>query len=288
MIQGDLGAGFLLDIGYVGNRGRQLPLLWEQNAALPGSGLAGLPFEALGRTASTPSLTAGLNSNYNSLQANLTKRFARSFSFTGAYTYGKALDYGNQLAIPFNRADNYGPADWDRTHVLAVSHLWRLPFGTGRRYAVGGAWGAIFGDWELNGIVRWATGTPYNVFGDPLLCACPGNNSVRLGATGGGVFNGLTSFDGSQFSIPPNQLSNVGRNSIRGPELFVYNAALFKNFAVTENFKLELRGEGYNVTNAANYANPISSALTAGFGSSNQLINEIAGRRFQVAARLLF
>jgi hypothetical protein len=289
MIQADLGQGFLMDVGYVGNSGRNLPIISELNASLPGTGLAGLPFLAgFGRTASTTSLTAGSNSNYNSLQVNLTKRFAKSLAFTGAYTFSKALDYGSPLLIPGDLRSSYGLADWDRRHMLSLSHVWRLPFGTGHRYFTGGAVGSIFGDWEFNGILRWATGTPYSVNLDPLLCGCPGITGLRAAPNGFANINGQNSFDTAAFTLDPSQISGIGRNSFRGPEFFTYDAAVYKNFAVMENFKLELRAEAYNVTNNANYSNPVNAAGMAGFGTSTSLLNSLAGRRFQVAARLLF
>src|SRR5207248_1739737 len=146
MVQGDLGNGFLLDIGYVGNVGRQLPFSTTQTG-LPGSGLTA---QIAARTARLIETGTGLTSNYNSLQVNLTKRFAAGLSFAGAYTYGKALDYGFNLLDPFSRSNNYGPADWDRTHILSVSHDWRLPF-------KGEGWvGRAVADWEITGILRWA------------------------------------------------------------------------------------------------------------------------------------
>src|SRR6185437_3998082 len=46
--------GTMLSVGYVGALGRHLPYNEELNAALPGAGVAGLPFNAaFGRTAST-------------------------------------------------------------------------------------------------------------------------------------------------------------------------------------------------------------------------------------------
>src|SRR5262249_25521611 len=109
MVQGDLGNGFLLDIGYVGNVGRQLPYT-SALVGLPGAGFTTI---IAGRTAQTYIVSQGTTSNYNSLQVNLTKKFGYGLAFSGAYTYSKALDYGINLLDPFNRRNNYGPADWD-------------------------------------------------------------------------------------------------------------------------------------------------------------------------------
>jgi hypothetical protein len=283
MIQGDMGNGFLLDIGYVGNRGRQLPYEIAQTG-LPGSGLTGQPGN---RTAALIQAGTGLNSNYNSLQVNLTKRFAAGLSFAGAYTYGKALDYGTSLLDPFNRNNNYGPADWDRTHILSVSHDWRLPF------KKTGWVGRAVADWEITGILRWATGTPYTVTADPLACACLGASAVPAAfnptITNGSTNNGASSFDPGAFTSPAaGTFGNLSRNAFRGPDMFVYNAALFRNFAVRENIKLEFRGEAYNLTNTTNRMNPVSNFTTPGFGTSLGNIDRLAGRQFQVAARIVF
>ena len=283
MIQGDMGNGFLLDIGYVGNRGRQLPFEVAQTG-LPGSGLTG---QAGNRTATLIQTGTGLNSNYNSLQVNLTKRFAAGLSFSGAYTYGKALDNGTVLLDPFNRGNNYGPADWDRTHILSVSHDWRLPFHHS------GFVGRALADWEITGILRWATGNPYTVTADPLACGCLGATAVpasfNAAAVNGSTLNGSASFNAGSFTSPAaGTFGNLSRNAFRGPDMFVYNAALFRNFSVGENVKLELRGEAYNLTNTTNPMNPVSNLLTPGFGSSLGNIDNLAGRQFQVGARILF
>lgn len=288
MVQGDLTRGFLFDVGYVGTNGRQLPYLQQLNVSQPGFGAAGLPFAQFGRTAGTTLTGLGLTNNYNSLQVNLTKRFSGGLAFTGAYTFSKALDYGTSLLNPFNRQGNYGPADTDRAHILSLSHVWMLPFGAGSYYFKEGVAAQILGNWEINGIMNWATGTPYTVTVDPLLCNCPGLNAVSANFNGSGAFNGSSSFDPTQFSSASAGFGSLGRNALRGPDLFNYNLSLFRNFPVRENIKLELRGEVYNLTNSTNYANPVANALNAGFGRSVSTFNGLGGRQFQVGGRLLF
>jgi hypothetical protein len=291
--QGDLGNGFLMDIGYVGNLGRELPYLIPVTGA-PGTGLAGLAAAGFpaGRTAEITTYGTGLTSNYNSLQVNLTKKFGAGLAFSGAYTFGKALDYGTALIDPFNRRFNYGPADWDRTHILSISHVWKLPFGPGTTRGHSGWASRVFADWELNGILRWATGTPYTVTFDPTACNCLGLPGVP--ATFNSPFvtnslNGSASFNPNQFAAPAaGTFGALSRNAIRGPDFFVYNAALFRNFTIRENTKLELRAEAYNVTNTTNPVNPVANASLAGFGSTLGSVDGLAGRQFQVAIRILF
>src|SRR5207245_4955515 len=69
--QREIGWGMTFDVGYVGNLGRQLPYNQQLNAAAPGTGAAGRPFnQRFGRTADVSLRAMGVNSNYNSLQAN--------------------------------------------------------------------------------------------------------------------------------------------------------------------------------------------------------------------------
>src|SRR5581483_5566358 len=124
--------GTLLSIGYVGALDRHLPGINNLNAALPGTGIAGLPFAGLGRTNTVFGLENGLTSNYNSLQVSLNKRFSQGLAFLASYTYSKALGYTNSdlmILNPFNLRSNYGPMDFDRQHMLSIAHLWEIPWG---------------------------------------------------------------------------------------------------------------------------------------------------------------
>lgn len=289
MVQSDLGAGFLFDIGYVGTLGRELPFSRNLNSALPGAGAAGLPFASINRTAAVNDYALGANSNYNSLQVNLTKRMAYGLAFSGAYTWSKALDTGFNQLNPFSRQANYAVADFDRQHVLSLSHTWALPFGANIGRFNHGAMASVLGGWELNGILRWATGTPYSVTTDPLFCNCPGGGTLTANFAGGTDLSGAASFNPGLFSTPqPGVFGGTGRNQFRGPDLFNYNLAVLKTFPVGENFRLEFRGEAYNLTNTTNYSLPVSTLGAPGFGRPLSLYNGLGGRTFQLAARLLF
>ena len=308
LIQHDLGRyGLIASVGYSGNLGRQLPYSLEANAAAPGTGVAGQPFNngQFARTASTIDRLTGLTSNYNSLQANLTKRFSQSLSFTAAYTYSRALDYGagglNPLLNNLNVRSNYGPADWDRTHMFTLSHVWRLPIGADTHFLHEGLLGRILGPWQLDGILSWVSGTPFTLTADPTLCNCPGNtptaSTVVTGTSTGFVpvptFFGFLPipYQALNFAYtqpPAGTLGNLGRNSVRGPGFTNYNVSLFRSFVLHEQVRLEFRGEAYNLTNSPHFANPIANVNSANFGQSINTLSFDPGRRLQVAARILF
>ena len=288
-LQRDFYYGTVLSLGYVGVLGRHLQAIEELNAALPGTGAAGLPFAGVGRSGSTLYYGDGLTSNYNSLQVSLSKRFSKGLSFLGSYTYAKALGYttaGGVLLDPTNLRANYGPLDYDRTHVLSISHLWELPIGRNSS----GLMHTIIGGWQLNGIFSWATGTPLTLTADPLLCNCPGN-TVLASAQGPvsltGNYNGQPFINGT-FVAPAGAAGNLTRGAIRGPGYKNYDMSLFKNFRVVDRFNLQLRGEAYNLTNSPRLANPVTNINAADFGQVTSTMNGAFGRQLDVAARIQF
>jgi hypothetical protein len=289
-VQQEFTGGMMLALGYVGTLGRHLPFLWEGNAAMPGTGVAGLPFNSLGRTSSTLMYDSGLTNNYNSLQVNLSKRFAQGLSFLASYTWSKALGYTSEdgfLLNPFDLRSNYGPLDYDRQHVLSISHLWELPFG--RR---GGSMAAtILGGWQLNGIFTWNTGTPLTITADPTGCECPGN--VVLANLNGSPFlndDGPGFLNPAAFSAPPRgQFGSLGRGMLRGRDNWNYDLSLFKGFRVRDRFNLELRGEAYNLTNSTHYGPPVTSLFAPDFGQSLSTVRgNTFGRQVNLGVRFLF
>lgn len=58
----------------------------------------------------------------------------------------------------------------DRPHRLAISGIYELPFGKGRRFAnsLPGAVDLFVGGWQLNGIITWQSGQALN-FGNVIF-----------------------------------------------------------------------------------------------------------------------
>ncbi len=295
--QRQLAGGLAFDLGYIGNLGRQLPYNQQRNAAAPGTGTAGLPLLSFGRTASTSERGTGVNSNYNSLQVNLQKRFTRGYTFSVAYSYSKALDVGSNQASFINNLDRrrqYGPADFDQTHLLTVTHLFELPFGKGKPFLnQGGLAAHLLSNWKLNGIYRYATGTPFTATADATSCNCPGNgnyaDAVSPVQTLGGIGPNQSWFSTGSFAVPgPNRFGTAGRNTIRAPHLSNYDFSLFRGFSIKERFTVELRGEFYNVTNTPHFSNPNGNVSSAAFGTITTTLSGYGNRQVQTAVRITF
>lgn len=295
--QREIGWNMTFDAGYVGNLGTHLPFNQAFNAALPGTGLAGKPLvAAFGRTADVSVRGDGVSSNYNSFQSNLNKRFSSGLTFTAAYTWSRSLDVGSDQAgftINNDFRRQYGPSNYDRTHMLTISHLYELPFGVGKKYLHSGLAAYIVGNWQINGIYRLATGTPFNITTDATPCNCPGNgnfaNVIHSATILGGIGPGQKWFDITAFTVPPaNSFGNAGRNIVRGPRLSNYDMSIFRNFPIRERAKLEFRGEFYNLTNTPHFSNPNGSITSGNFGEISSTLGGYGNREVQLALRMTF
>ncbi len=299
--QRDFGRGFVTNFAYVGNVGRHLPAAVELNAAAPGTGTAGLPFIGYGRTASTQLRDDIIPSNYNSLQVNMSRRFANGYALTLGYAYSKSMDEGsNQPGFIDNLdlARQYGPSSFDATHNLVFSHVYELPFGKGKRFMnQGGIAAYLLSDWQLNGILRLMTGTPFTITSDATSCDCPGNSQfgeqVAPVHYPHGIGPNNTWFSTSSFAPPPpGQFGNVGSNSVRGPSLKDYDLSVFRGFKFLERYELQGRAEAYNLTNTPYFANPDAAVTDSSFGqiTSTQGFTTSGGnqRSMQIALKLLF
>ncbi len=113
------------------------------------------------------------SSQYDSLQAEVVKRFAKDWTFQGNYTFSKAIgdDEGDEVGyrgasrtIRNRRLDRRLLA-YHRTHAVRLNGLWELPFGPGKLIGrnSGSLLGRILGGWQLGGIGTVLSGQPITV-----------------------------------------------------------------------------------------------------------------------------
>ena len=113
-------------------------------------------------------------SNYNSLQAEVRRRFSGGLQFQADYTFSKALTNASG-ALGNNQSDltswrtlrdkslDYMRSSQDQTHRFVFNSIYDLPIGKGRRYMsdVNGFVDRIIGGWTAGSIVVWATRPPW-------------------------------------------------------------------------------------------------------------------------------
>src|SRR5258708_4764498 len=101
------------------------------------------------------------SSAYNALQASLEKKFSKGLQFTGAYTYGKSLDYAStfeSLVNPFNPRIGRSPSLFDARHRFVFSYYWELPVAKHEGFA-----GKVANGWSLSGTVTAQSGFPIRI-----------------------------------------------------------------------------------------------------------------------------
>ena len=240
------------------------------------------------------------SSNYNSLQISLNRRFANNLSFGVAYTWSKAFTTASndtQAINPFDtRAYEYRLADFDRTHVLAVNYIYRAP---NLRKQLGDHWLTryVTGGWELSGITRASSGTPYELGsgtagiglaqrvtgsytdgprfylnGDPQIGSSAGTNGVHINT--------------SALVISP--VGNIGpwpRNYLRRPGYLNFDISLFKNVQIGKDSRrsLQFRLEAFNALNHTQFSgvnNGVNLAVQTGVDSSGNPVYATGGAIF--------
>jgi outer membrane receptor protein involved in Fe transport len=291
-VQTSFANNWMLDLGYVGSEGRKFPRLFSFNQAAtpafggyyPAGSLGGPLFPGFGNLPA-PGLGSLLmesnsNSNYNSLQATLNKRFSHGLQMLLSYTWSHSIDdySGSDVSditvTPgdlVNQQRNYGNSDFDRRQRFVASYLYNLP----DVYRGGSAFGKkLLDSWSLSGIVTLQSGLPFSIYGeDTLFAATTGDlapgRTVASAIKGGNVADRLNEyFDTSAFVSPSafGDFGQLGRNIIRGPKQINTDLSIMKLIPVTESQRLEFRAEFFNLFNNVNFANPVNIQSSYNFG----------------------
>lgn len=204
--------------------------------------------------------------NYNSLQVSLNRRAANGLFFGVAYTYSKALttatsDSSSVRVDQFQRIANYGPASFDRRHVLAVNYVYNTPklrFGNFITHA-------ITDHWQISGVTQAVTGSPFT---PGFSVSGAGNSNITGSNTEGariGIVAGCNPYTGS--SDPFNRLNAAcffapspgsnglesGVNYLYTPGVINFDMSVQKEFVVKERLRTQFRVDAFNVFNHTNW-----------------------------------
>ena len=304
---------YLAEVGYVGTHSIHVAGCAEFNQSL----LAGSAGPVNGETSNSVTNVvqrvpyAGISpgslicqsaygSNYNSLQASLTKRMSHGIQFLGSYTWSKTLDEtsgssGNQVFELWlltnnqrNPRQGYGPTDFDRARRAVFSFTYDLP----APQSIGSLIRLVASGWRASGILVVQSGTPITVI-DQSAGAVYGNfpfeNRAQLSGsrvtTQGSLFSRVIGqyLDPAGFDSAPEapngsgpedtDFGNSGVGVARGPGQRDFDMAMERSIPIHEAQSVHLRMELFNLTNTPNFANPGN-----GSGLSNAPFGKITGK----------
>jgi len=203
------------------------------------------------------------NSNYNSLQASLEKRFSQGVQFLAAYTWSKSIDNASSFE------QSLDPTDFSRSRALSLygatnrfvfSGVWDLPF---RKYS--GALGAIANGWTVSTIVAFQDGFPIRMQsnldqelqgsgdfenpGKPDIVAPFTHQDPRKN-------NGYY-FNPNIFAVPAlGSLGTASRSQCCGPGINNTDLAFQKNTPLGETRSMEFTFQTFNIFNRTQFLNP--------------------------------
>jgi hypothetical protein len=247
-------------------------------------------------------------SRYHSAQMKIEKRFTRGYTLLAAYTWSRFTERVFKLN-PEDAAYEQRLSEFDVPHRVALSGIWELPFGRGRRWAkdAGGLTDALVGGWSVQAIGQLQSGRPIsfhdrNIHFDGNLDALQTDYS---GDSTQPVFD-VSSFYFHDAAVQTNgvddpvkqradpriRLANNIRYfpsripGLRGQGLNLWDISIVKQVPLSGRVRAQVNVEFLNAFNHPVFNNPSTDPTSADFGkvtSQNNLPRDI-----QIAAKIVF
>ena len=247
-------------------------------------------------------------SRYNSAQAKIEKRFTRGYTVLAAYTWSKFTERVFKVN-PSDSGYEKRLSEFDVPHRVALSGIWEVPFGNGRRWASGasGISNALIGGWSLQGIGQFQSGRPISFHdrnayfnGDlgALKSDYSGDSNQPVFDISGFYFHDAA-VQTSGVDDPTKQradsrirLANNVRYfpsripGLRGQGLNLWDISIVKQVQINGRVRAQFNVEFLNAFNHPVFNNPGTDPTAADFGkvtSQNNLPRDI-----QLAAKIVF
>lgn len=293
-----------IDVGYVGNRSRNL--LTTFNIGRSGTGASR---NAGGTFLDNVLLYSNVaSSSYNGLQMQLQKRLSNNIQGQVSYTYSRTID--NAIGLigslgdsrsggrsgpinPFDLNADRGRSSLDIPHLLSADAIIDLPFGKGQRFLNSGSANWLVGGWQVNIIQSARSGFPFTV-----VCNCDVVRPTQIGDPFAGLAPGrylnINAFSTTQgiTVLPANPAGTVirygslPRNSFNGPAIWNTDVSVFKNTQLNERLKAQVGIEFFNFWNHTKLTVPNNNIGDA--GAFGRFDGAYPGRVIQYRAKLIF
>jgi Carboxypeptidase regulatory-like domain len=237
--------------------------------------------------------------NYDALEAKYQQQMTHGLGLLVSYTYSKSLDNittgsaagppgAPGFLNPYCFSCDYGRSASDFRHRFVASSVYYLPTLANSKPAVK----YTLGGWEVSGILSLQAGfpvTPAISFNNSESIGGGSRPNVILGCSNvpAGGRNPAMWFNPNCYQIPPRgQFGNAGKGIIDGPGMATFDFGLFKDFNISERYRLQFRSEFFNLGNHPNFADPNPYIDTPGAGSIGGTAT--AARQIQFALKLTF
>jgi len=185
-VQRDLTRTIQAGIGYTGSTGSNLDILRAPNRGPSGVLIPGVaPF--IWESSEGDSIM-------HSLTVRLRKRLTKGVAVGGSYTLSRSIDDASSIGggvgtVAQDDRDleaERGLSSFDQRHRFSADFTYELPFGANKSWFTSGRAASLFGDWQVNGAVQLASGTPFTarVLGNIQDVARGTNGTLRANYNG--------------------------------------------------------------------------------------------------------
>ncbi len=295
----------LLNIGYVGSHGAHLNSRTYLNVLDPVTKTRPLP-----NFGQVDYKKMGNNANFHGLLTTLNRSFSSGLLFTTTYLWSHSTNDGStgggEQAYPQNiacRVCERASSDQDVTSYFTASSVYELPIGRGKAYFNHGVLGRILTGTQLSGLALARTGLPLNVTLSRSASTIPDGNSSspqRPNLVPGVSLIPLQGrspqhwINPAAFTTPASgTFGNAPRNLLRGPGTWQMDMSLQKELLGFDRFRMDFRGEAFNVFNHSQYGLPATNYSSGNFGQITTQLNTGATgtgtqRVFQVSLRFTY
>jgi hypothetical protein len=281
-IQRELARDLLLEVGYIANVSHHLTANDLSLNQIPPGQLA-RPFPQFTNvTWINPSIG---NSTYHGGFVRAEKRMSGGLSFLAHYTFSKFIDdveaaneFGSTGSYmdAYNRRLDKGRSGSDVPHRMVVTLLYEVRKG-------------FLHGWKMGVLETAESGPTFTVITAAnttnVFAAGPLRPNLLYAASLPSDQRSVSRwFDTSAFANPaPLAFGNSPRSGLRAAPVITTDATVEKSFSLTERWKLDLRGEFYNLFNHAIFNVP---GFTLGAGDFGVVSSARAPRTAQLVARL--
>lgn len=296
----ELWPGGALELQYLGSKAVDLDRSYYPNQPTPGPGSVNprRPYQLFGQIRQ---INNDSFSTYHGLSSIYRQRTIKGLDVMLGYTWAHSMDTSNDAngggtaMIQNNLRADYGNSNWDIRNRFVGTVTYAMP--DFRRWGAVG--NSLLGGWHANTIVTLQSGIPFNVSISPDLANVGGigtqrPNYVHAPRTTCSRFTRISGnascIDSTAYTLPAQYtFGNTHRNDAKGPGFANMDFSLFKDFALYERLKLQLRAESFNLLNHSNVGNPGNVTLgSATFGQISTMATGYTPRKLQFAAKINF
>jgi hypothetical protein len=277
-VQHTFANSYLVEVAYTGSHSYNEHKRFNVNQAQPGTTpiVTRVPYPAF-QSAILYSSDGGW-AQFHGMTVRVDKRYSDGLFFLGSYQLSKSTDNGsgeieaNDTAYAWDLDADRGYARYDQRHRVSASFGYELPFGPGKPWlSNGGVAAYALGGWQVQGILRLASGFPFSVT-STNVCQCGSFIPQRVNVVTAGSLGELDDptvdhwFDPKAYAVPAlGTQGTAGRNTVRGPGTQQINLSLSKRFPINRA-RLEFRAEIFNLLNHNNFGNPDANISNATAG----------------------